>query len=98
VCEPLTLAAAVLEPAMATLALQHSLHDKLQTLQLSRWVAPDVPAMIRGDSTRLLQVRATLRQSRVSSLDRPARGLLRRSFSIYLPTASSSRPRAATCG
>ncbi len=62
-CEPLTLAAAVLEPAMATLALQHSLHDKLQTLQLSRRVAPDVPATIVGDSTRLLQVRAALRQS-----------------------------------
>jgi signal transduction histidine kinase len=56
VSEPLTLSAAVLEPALTTLALQPALRDKLRSMTLTRQVASDVPPMVLGDATRLLQV------------------------------------------
>ena len=54
--EPLTLISAVIEPAVTTLSLQPSLQDKLADLKLVRNVDPEVPAMIMGDASRLLQV------------------------------------------
>jgi signal transduction histidine kinase len=54
--EPLDLARAVLDPAWRMICMQHSQRAKLASLRMRRDVADDVPAVIVGDSTRLIQV------------------------------------------
>jgi hypothetical protein len=54
--EPLDLARAVLDPAWRMICMQHSQRAKMASLRMRRDVADDVPAVIVGDSTRLIQV------------------------------------------
>ena len=60
VLAPLTLVPSVLDPAITTLTLQPAMQNKLRSITLTRQVAADVPAMVMGDSTRLLQVLTNL--------------------------------------
>ena len=53
---PLKLVTAVLEPVLTTLTLQPSLQDKLQHIVVTHTIAPDVPAVLMGDTTRLRQM------------------------------------------
>ena len=41
-------------------SFQHRLRDKLATITFTRIIAPDVPELIMGDATRLLQVLSNL--------------------------------------
>ena len=60
VWEPLQLTTAVLEPALTTLTLQPALEEQLRQLSLRHSVAPDVPAVLMGDATRLVQLLSNL--------------------------------------
>jgi two-component system sensor histidine kinase/response regulator len=46
----------VLDPAWRMATMQQSQRVKLATLHMTRAVAPDVPAVLVGDATRLTQV------------------------------------------
>ena len=70
--EPLHLASAMLEPCWAMVRMNHKLRDKLATIAFSCTVAADVPDMILGDATRLLQVLVNLLSN--SSKFTPAHG------------------------
>jgi signal transduction histidine kinase len=54
--ERVELVRVVLDPAWRMATMQQSQRAKLATLHLTRAVAPDVPAVIVGDATRLTQV------------------------------------------
>ena len=60
VWEPLTLMTSVIVPALTTLTLQPALEEKLQRITLTHSVAPDVPPVLLGDATRLVQVLTNL--------------------------------------
>ena len=60
VWEPLTLMASVIVPALTTLTLQPALEEKLRRITLTHSVAPDVPPVLLGDATRLVQVLTNL--------------------------------------
>ena len=48
--------ASVIVPALTTLTLQPALEEKLRRITLTHSVAPDVPPVLLGDATRLVQV------------------------------------------
>lgn len=54
--ERVALLRAVLDPAWRMVAMQPAARAKMESLHLSRDVAPDVPPVIIGDATRLTQV------------------------------------------
>ena len=52
--------ASVIVPALTTLTLQPALEEKLRRITLTHSVAPDVPPVLLGDATRLVQVLTNL--------------------------------------
>ena len=54
--ERVPLARAVLDPAWRMVSMQPAAQAKMSSLHMSRSVAPDVPAAVTGDATRLTQV------------------------------------------
>ncbi len=58
--ERLQLAQVVLDPSSRMVQMQHSQRNKIASLRLTRVIAPDVPPVIIGDGTRLVQVLTNL--------------------------------------
>ena len=54
--EPLELGRSVLDPAWRMVVSQGAQRTKLESLRLTRTVAPEVPTVLLGDATRLVQV------------------------------------------
>jgi hypothetical protein len=55
--EPVELSRAVVEPSWRMMTMQAAQRAKLATLRISRAIAPGVPRVVMGDSTRLMQAR-----------------------------------------
>jgi signal transduction histidine kinase len=58
--ERLQLVQVVLDPASRMVQMQHSQRTKIASLRLTRIIASDVPPVIIGDGTRLVQVLTNL--------------------------------------
>lgn len=54
--EPLNLVRAVVEPSWRMTSMSRVHGEKLATLRMRKYVAPDVPMVIMGDAARLVQV------------------------------------------
>lgn len=93
--ERLCLETRVLDPAWRMVAMQRSQREKLQRLRLSRSAAPDVPAEIMGDGTRLTQVLVNIISNSVKFTPEGGAISLRVDIALEPPAGCAPAPEAA---